>query len=154
MIKRLIKNILQWIDYYSVTVFTKLHFRKQAENYCKKNNIKRIDSKYIREINRFWKKYIRHRTTVFHRWYFGVNGIKDVRYIPEDFFYDVVERFYNDMTLEPAYTDKAMFKKLYPDLKQPKTVIANMNGLFFDSEYNDPASLGSKTNLSFPDAFS
>ena len=132
----MIKKILNWLNYHSVSVFTKIHFRKQAKNYCEKNHIKEIDTDYKQEIDRYWKKYIKNRTTVFHRWYSGANGIKDARYIPEDFFYDVVERYFNDMTLEPAYTDKGMFKKLYPDLKQPYTVIVNMNGNFYDEEYN------------------
>lgn len=86
MIKEMIKKILNWLNYNSVSVFTKIHFRKQAKNYCEKNHIKEIDTDYKQEIDRYWKKYIKNRTTVFHRWYSGANGIKDARYIPEDFF--------------------------------------------------------------------
>lgn len=134
--KKLIKKTLKWLNYESVSVFAKYHFQKQAKEYCKKNNIQPIDKEYEKEVKAYWKRYEKFPSTVFHRWYTGVNGIKDVRYIPENYFYDVIERHYNDMSLEPAYVDKAMFKKLYPEIKQPTTVFVNMNGIFYDEKYN------------------
>lgn len=134
--KKLAKRILKWLNDKSVSVFAKYHFTKQAKSYCKKNDIPEIDAEYEKEIKSYWKKYEKCPSTVFHRWYTGVNGIKDVRYIPENFFYDVIERHYNDMTLEPAYVDKGMFGILYSDIKQPTTVLVNMNGMFYDREYN------------------
>ena len=134
--KNFLKKILKWLNYVSLSVFARVHFRRQAKEYCNKNGICQIDSDYKKEIKKFWKKYEKFPSVIFHRWYTGVNGIKDVRYIPEDYFYDVIERYYNDMTLEPAYVDKGMFKKLYSDIKQPTTVLLNMNGIFYDEEYN------------------
>lgn len=134
--KELLKNLLKWLNYESVSVFARFHFRKQAKKYCEKNNIPQIDKEYQKEIKKFWKRYEMFPSTVFHRWYTGANGIKDVKYIPENYFYDVIERYYNDMTLEPAYVDKGMFKKLYSEIKQPTTVLLNMNGIFYDDNYN------------------
>lgn len=133
--KEIIKKSLKWLNYNSLSFFARYHFRKQADNYCKMNSIPEIDGEYKKEIKEYWGKYEKFPSTVFHRWYTGCNGIKDVRYIPENYFYDVIERYYNDMTLVPAYVDKGMFKKLYPDLKQPETVVVNMNGIFFDKDY-------------------
>lgn len=134
--KKLAKNFLKWLNYKSVSIFARYHFRKQAKDYCKKNAIPEIDMEYQRDIKKFWRKYDKFPSTVFHRWYTGANGIKDVKYIPENFFYDVVERHYNDMTLEPAYSDKGMYRKLYSDIKQPTTIFVNMNGFFYDENYN------------------
>ena len=134
--KNLLKRILKWLNYKSVSVFARYHFRKKAKENCKKNNLSQIDKEYQKDIKKYWKQYVKFPSTIFHRWYSGANGIKDVRYIPEDYFYDVIERYYNDMSLEPAYTDKAMFKKLYPEIKQPTTIVLNMNGLFYDENYN------------------
>lgn len=134
--KKFLKNILNWLNYNSLSIFARYHFRKQAKNYCNKNNVPNIDGLYSKEIKKYWAKYEKHPSTIFHRWYTGCNGIKDVRYIPENYFYDVIEQYYNDMSLEPAYVDKGMFKKLYSDLKQPETVIVNMNGIFYDEDYN------------------
>lgn len=134
--KEFMKNILNWLNYNSVSIFARYHFRKQASEYCKQNNIPDIDSNYKNDIKKYWTKYEKHPSTIFHRWYTGCNGVRDVRYIPENFFYDVVERYFNDMSLEPAYTDKGMFGKLYSDIKQPETVLINMNGIYYDKNYN------------------
>lgn len=133
--KQLLKNVLKWINDFSVTIFARFHFRKQAKKYCSKNSIPRIEENYACDIKEYWREYVFLPTTVFHKWYSGCNGIKDIRYIPEDFFYDVIERHYNDMSLEPAYVNKGMYRILYPEIKQPVTVFVNMNGIFYDANY-------------------
>ena len=73
---------------------------------------------------------------MFHRWYTGVNGIEDEKYIPEDFFYHKILKHYNDLDLVKAYSDKSMYKKMFPNILQPETVVMNVNGMFYDENYN------------------
>lgn len=134
--KKFLKKIQKLINEKSITMFCKYHFRNQAKKYCRENNIKTIEKKYSKDIKKYWKKYEKNTTTIFHKWYTGSNGIKDVRYIPEDFFYDKIERYYNDIDLEMAYSDKGMYKRLLPNIPQPETIILNMNGIFYDNNYN------------------
>ena len=35
-----------------------------------------------------------------------------------------------------AYSDKGMYKRLFPNISQPETIIVNMNGIFYDDKYN------------------
>lgn len=121
--KKLIKKIIKWINYKSVSIFCRFHFRAQVKKYCDDNGYKDIDSVYKNDIKNYWNKYVKHPSTDFHRWYKGANGIKNVKYTFEDFFYDVIERYYDGVVLEPAYSDKGMFKMLYPDMHQPDTFI-------------------------------
>lgn len=136
MIKNVLKNILGWMNKYSVTVFCRIHYRNQAKRYCKKNNIVEINSDYSKQAKEYWKKYGQNISTIFHQWYSGCNGIKDPRYIPEDLFYDKIERFFNNVELEQAYVDKGMYGLLYSSIKQPTTIIVNINGVFYDDKYN------------------
>ena len=135
MIKTVIKKSLKTLNDFSISVFCTLNFRRQAKKYCQIVNAQKNSSEYEKQIKTYWKKYIKNPTSVFHQWYTGCNGIADFRYIPEDFFYDVIERFYNNMDMEPAYCDKAMFRVLIPQIKQPRTVIANINGYYYDDKY-------------------
>lgn len=134
--KKIIKKLLNLLNDRSVMVFCRLHFRKQTREYCKKNRIPEINTEYKCEIKKYWKRYEKNTSTVFHRWYSGANGIEDAAYIPEDFFYDKIERYFNDMSLEPAYSDKGLYARLFPNIKQPKTIIVNINGIFYDNNYN------------------
>lgn len=135
MIKQILKKSLKWINDESIITFCKIHFRQQVRRYCKKNNIDPIDKQYEKDVKAYWNSFNQPISMEFHRWYAGCNGIKDVRYIPDDFFFYAIEQYYNDMSLEKAYCDKAMYRKNFPNLKQPDTVIVNINGQFYDKRY-------------------
>lgn len=136
MMKKLLKALLKLLNEYSVTIFCKIHFRNEARNCCRTSGIRKIDRKYSKEIRKYWKQYGINTPTVFHRWYTGINGIKDVKYIPEDLFYDKIIRYFNNMDLAEAYCDKGMYAKLFPTVKQPETIVLNINGAFYDEKYN------------------
>ena len=42
--KELLKKLLKWLNNESVSVFARFHFRKQAKEYCEKNNMTRADA--------------------------------------------------------------------------------------------------------------
>src|SRR5699024_2707230 len=72
---------------------------------------------------------------VWHKAFSAISGIQDARYIPEDIFYTKIEPTLNRFDLAPAYVDKNMSDKLFSDFKQPKTILRNMNGSYYDSDY-------------------
>lgn len=133
--KKCLKVLLAWLNSISLSLFCRSHFRAQAARYIKQNQHGKISIEYGRKIKKYWGEYTFFPTTVFHRWYTQSNGIEDVRYIPEDFFYDKIERYYNDLELEQAYSDKAMYKRLFPNVLQPETIILNMSGIYYDENY-------------------
>jgi len=134
--KELLKKLLVYLNYISVSLFSKIHFRKEVREYI--HNIEYIDNdkNFLKESKNFWKKYEQNICIDFHKWYSSCNGIKDIRYIPDDLFYDKIERYYNRKELISAYSDKAMYKRLLPNVNQPKTIALNMNDVYYDENYN------------------
>lgn len=87
------------------------------------------------EIKLFWKKHGLHASTLWHKAYIGVNGIEDHRYIPEDIFYVFIEPRLNRKDLYLAYVDKNNYDKLFPGNITPKTILRNINGRYYDGNY-------------------
>ena len=58
----------------------------------------------------------------------ATNGIVDVRYVPEDLFYGVVEQKLNRFELAKAYQDKNNYDLLFSGFSMPRTVLRNING--------------------------
>lgn len=68
--------------------------------------------------------------------YAAINGIHDHRYIPDDIYYDYIEKRLNHLTLLYAHNDKNMLKKHFKNAKMPSTLFRIMNGRFYDENYN------------------
>lgn len=94
----------------------------------------KLTSDYKKEITRYWQPYEK-IDLVWHKAFSAISGIQDARYIPEDIFYTKIEPTLNRFDLAPAYVDKNMSDKLFSDFKQPKTILRNMNGSYYDSDY-------------------
>ena len=67
-------------------------------------------------------------STLWHRFYFGMTGLFDVRYIPKDMFYNYIEPSLNMRPMFPALTDKNIYCNLFPGVPQPLTLARNVNG--------------------------
>lgn len=87
------------------------------------------------KIKLFWEKHGLHASTLWHKAYIGVNGIEDHRYIPEDIFYVFIEPRLNRKDLYHAYVDKNNYDKLFPGAITPKTILRNINGRYYDGNY-------------------
>ncbi len=133
--KELFKKALAYLNFISVSLFSRVHYRRQVkENMNLLKNV-HYDVKFLQESKKFWKTYGQSISVDFHRWYSSCNQIKDVRYIPEDLFYDKIERHFYKQELVLAYCDKGMYKRLFPNVNQPKTIALNMSGIFYDNNY-------------------
>lgn len=89
---------------------------------------------YTNEIRKFWKPYNK-IDLMWHKAFSAISGIEDVRYIPEDVFYKKIEPTLNRFELAPAYVDKNMTDRLFPEFKIPEMTIRNINGNYYDKDY-------------------
>jgi len=72
--------------------------------------------------------------TRWHQYLYTVNGNFDVRYLPLDLYYGTLLSKLNcDVSMCRAYADKNLTTKLFPDVLQPKAIIKNIQGLYYDS---------------------
>lgn len=95
----------------------------------------KLTSDFKDEIAWYWRPYEK-INLIWHKAFSAISGICDVRYIPEDVFYKKIEPTLNRFDLAPAYVDKNMSDKLFSDFKQPKTILRNMDGSYYDADYN------------------
>lgn len=71
--------------------------------------------------------------------YYRYNGIKSEKYIPASLYYYYIAPYLIKMDFVHAFDDKCIYSKLFPKMKQPKTVMMNMNGRLYvssDNSYN------------------
>ena len=54
------------------------------------------------------------------------------KYIPNDLWFSRIVPHYSDTILAKAWQDKCAYNLLFADMRQPKTVVKNMAGLFCD----------------------
>ncbi len=87
------------------------------------------------EINNYWNKYT-NITKYWHIWYSSRNGLFDVRYIPENIFYTLIEPYYNKLDFYKMYQDKNIYDLIFHDIKKPITISKNMENSYFDDKFN------------------
>ena len=68
---------------------------------------------------------------MFADYFSSLNGIKSDRYLSMDVYYFYVIPALNRHDFKDAYLDKNIYSLLYPDVKQPLTIVKNMHGLFY-----------------------
>ncbi|MCX0371850.1 hypothetical protein LIZ77_13935 [Clostridium perfringens] len=111
-----------------------LNLKKKIKSLLKGNET--INYNYKKEISSYWNSYNIKHNIQWHKWYTSINGIADKKYIPENIFYCYIEPYYNNISFDKAYSDKAILKKIFPNIKQPNTVVINVAGIFYDDNYN------------------
>lgn len=79
--------------------------------------------------------YFEHRdfkvSMMFADYFSRLNGIESDRYLSMDVYYFYVIPALNRHDFKDAYLDKNIYSMLFPDVKQPVTVVKNMHGLFY-----------------------
>ncbi len=80
----------------------------------------------------FWRKYGIKPDKMWYDLYCYKDGTYDPCYIPEDLYWERIYPACNSPGFRHAYTDKCFYHKLFPYLKQPRTILRNSNHCFFD----------------------
>lgn len=90
-----------------------------------------------RDIDAFWAKYgLKIKDYSWFRMYYGITGIKNPAFIPQEIqFYSLLPH-YNFGTFIKAWRDKNVFDRLLPKAHFPKTIIKKCNGRYYDGEGN------------------
>lgn len=64
----------------------------------------------------------------------NLNGITDSRFLPRSFYWFHLIPYLNDMAQHDTYTEKNLYTKHLPRVRQPKSALKNINGSYFDGE--------------------
>lgn len=122
------------------------YFSYQARRVQYGNKVKRaikflncnpLTKSQIKEAQEYYASFgFKNLNTDWHRYFTHVSGKFYKEYMPEDIFHNVIEPNLNMFNMLPALTDKNLLNKLFERVKQPKTIIKNINGFFYDGETN------------------
>lgn len=132
--ERFCKTIYQKVDLYAEA--------RKAQRSCIRqlNNIEggyKGSSRLFRsQVLSFWSRYGIKPDKMWYDLYCFKDGKYDPRYIPEDIYWRKIYPAFNKTGFRHAYTDKCFYSKLFPYLKQPRTIIRNSNHSFYDGSGN------------------
>lgn len=94
------------------------------------------DAIYKTDILPYWKKYGVKPSKIWHRLY-GKPGVPyDVRYIPDDLWFNTILPYFSNMDFRRALEDKCLHNVQFPGLKRPETVVKCISGLYYDDDLN------------------
>lgn len=106
--------------------------KKKIKRILQSKTAKELTKSQKQNIQTFYKKYGVDRVdTSWHRFYSSSNGNFSVEYIPETIFYQDIENKLNEGEFVLALSDKNLSDKLFPIVKQPETVVKNINGFYY-----------------------
>ena len=101
------------------------------------------DKQFEKDSKKYWKLHT--NTTInpiWHDFYSSCNGIKDVRYVPENVYYAYIEPFFNRKDFCQCTDDKCYYTERFPKhaspvgFRRPETILRNIGGMFFDKEFS------------------
>lgn len=105
--------------------------------YLKANPVPELTEAQRKEIDSFWSLYgIRILDYSWFRWYYGVTGISDPRFIPQDVYSYIIWPYHDNEEFCLAWKDKNMFERFVPGIPFPKNYTRRIHGRFFDGDGN------------------
>ncbi len=81
---------------------------------------------------KYWKPYGVRPKRFWYRLYCAGMDHYDPRFIPDTLWFGKIIPYFNNLSFKSSYTDKAMLSRLFPDVRQPVTVVKNMGGSFYN----------------------
>jgi len=113
-------------------------YRKKIENLNKQLRCHKLTNAQEIEVKEYFASFgFKNINTSWHRFFTHLSGEFYKEYIPEDFFYNLFEPSYNMLKMYPALTDKNLLGKLFKGVKQPESVLRNINGVFYTGDGSD-----------------
>lgn len=113
---------------------TAMIFRLRGQRNKLLKNTHSISREYKKSIQEYWKRY-KSISVKYHQLYSSRNGLQDVRYIPDDLYYTVIDQHFNNRKYGWGVNDKNYYSLLFPDVKQPEIVIRKINGIYYNALY-------------------
>ena len=108
--------------------------RRDVHNCLKKLPQPELSAAEKQEIIDFWSQFgFDIKDFSWFQWYYGITGIKDPRFIPQEYYYYLILPHYNRKMFIAAYKDKNSFDFRLPKDYLPNTVLKRINGDFYDN---------------------
>lgn len=83
-----------------------------------------------------WKKIDPKVSELYFRVYYSLSGNKSIDYVPDYLYYTFIEPQLNNYELTAYGQEKNYYDKLFNQVRMPKTILRNINGITMDQNYN------------------
>lgn len=132
--KLIFNNLFESIEVGIINFLVKkLYYYRLRYKYTLKTDS--ITPEFKKQVKQYWYQYTKKFKWHWHRYYSSRNGIYDVRYIPDDLYYTVIDQHFNNRKFGWGVNDKNYYQIWFPEVKQPETVVRRINGIFYDESY-------------------
>ncbi len=130
-ISRRVRKITDDI-YKKVRATGKKYYLKKTAKRDTDSSGSKLSAEQKKEIRQYYTPYCK-PDLVYHQLYLQLTGRFDVRYIPDDIFSNVIDRFYNDSRRAFVLENKCYFDKMFEDIRLPATIASRMNGFWYSA---------------------
>ncbi len=130
--KKLYTGFFDGIETFAANTISDLQEKRYLKKYLDKTTKLSKDQK--KQIKEFWAPYCK----VSPKWalyYSSKNDKFDPRYIPNTLYYTKIDQYFNARKLGYGFNDKNYYSRIFPNVKQPKTIVRNIGGVLFDKDY-------------------
>ncbi len=132
---RLNRGLYKRLHKYFVYQIRKKHYRNRAKVLVKNIKCSPLSKTQIKEVKSYYKSFgFKNINTDWHRFYSHLANKFCIEYIPVDFYINVIEPHLNMKVMHPALSDKNLLNKIFSDIKQPETIVKNINGIFLGAD--------------------
>ena len=133
-LKPVIKKIVKKLLYLKDEVVWWKHINRVYRHLGVKNSA--VDHELVIKHQQYWGQLKKRVNPKWLKVYCHITGNHDIRYIPENIYFSLIEEKLNDRKLALAYGDKNFYELFYNQTEIfPETILRNINGLFYSKEY-------------------
>lgn len=94
-----------------------------------------LTSEQKKEIDAFWNKYNFHIPYAWHRLYYGITGIYDPAFVPNNIFHYGIKYHLNRKPFASTWSDKCYLDRFINNVTTPQCIVRNVNGRFLDRNF-------------------
>lgn len=89
-----------------------------------------------RQAKKYWSRYTRHFSPLWHELLTEKTGVFDVRYVPVDLQFTELEDRLNDWSCAHGIDNKNNYTMYFPEVRHPKSVFRKMRGIYHGDDYS------------------
>lgn len=125
-------NLYLWVE----NKYRGFSYRKKAKLRLKKmDGGCHCEEEYKNVVVPFWKKFGIKPDVLWWKLYTSEKERIDPRYIPDDMWFEYILPYYSNTAFRRFGEDKCYHGIWFWDAKRPRTVVANVAGIFYDDHY-------------------
>lgn len=101
-----------------------------------KNPCRAPEKEFQEVVLKYWRRFGLKPEKYWFDWFGQGENHYNKYFIPDNIWYEKITPYFNNLMFKRAIADKGMFDILIPEVKQPRTVVKNRAGIFYDGKGN------------------